>query len=81
MQLRDVQRKVEALAGAGKAAQLKAIVEKEGAAAAASNRVFAARLQLLKSNLPPSVRITSTCICASWLGLSAKQSEGPLGRG
>lgn len=57
VQLRDALRKLEALAGMGKATQLKAIVEKEAIAAEGSNRIFATRLQMLRSSMLPTVSI------------------------
>jgi hypothetical protein len=52
--LRDALRKLEALAGVGKATQLKALVEKDALAAAASARLFAQRLELVRSGAPPT---------------------------
>lgn len=56
-QLRDAHRKLEALAGPGKATQLKALIEKEALAAAATAKLFARRVHLLQSGAQPTVRL------------------------
>ncbi len=56
-QLRDALRKLEALAGIGKATQLKALAEREALAAESSTRVLLRRAELLRSGSPVAVRV------------------------
>lgn len=86
-QLRDAHRKLEALAGPGKATQLKALIEKEALAAAATAKLFARRVHLLLSGAPPTVRLFcrqtliillgQSCILAFARRLQLLQSGAP----